>query len=188
MIRTSRKMIDVWRTGLALAILCLGTAGCNNTQTSQQALDSQLKALNTQKEALGKFAGKVTLDGQPVSVPKGKALVVILYDQKKPEKLQYAVCNKDGNFSFYTYTTGDGVRLGSYVVLFAELTATRARGIVQPDEFKNLFNDPDKNAQNKEFMVTVDEKGKTDYDFNLQLAGKEPGTPGPHSVTQIRKE
>ena len=152
-------------------------------------LDSQLQSLKIKKEALGKFAGKVTIDSQPPSVPRGKALIVMLYDPKNPEKhVQYAACRKDGNFSFYTYTTGDGVRLGSYVVLFAELTASRQRGLVQPDVLKNLYNDPDKNGQNKDFVITVDAQGKTDYDFNLQLVGKEPGTEGPHSVKEIRKD
>ena len=123
MFRISRDLIGNLGAGAALAVLCLAAAGCNKTQTSQQALDSQLKALNIQKEPLGKFAGKVTIDSQPPTVPRGKALIVILYDPKNPEKhVQYAACRKDGSFSFYTYTTGDGVRLGSYVVLVAELT------------------------------------------------------------------
>ena len=44
--------------GTVLAVLCLAAAGCNNTQTSQQALDSQLQSLNIQKEALGNFRGQ----------------------------------------------------------------------------------------------------------------------------------
>jgi hypothetical protein len=38
-------------------------------------------------------------------------------------------------------------------------------------------------------VVTVTEKGKTDYEFNLLLAGKDPvATPGPHAVTEILKK
>jgi hypothetical protein len=189
MFRISRNLIGALGMGTALAVLCLAAAGCNKTQTPQQALDSQLQTLHVQKEPLGQFAGRVTIDSQPPNVPRGKALVVMLYDPKNPEKrLKYAVCRKDGNFSFYTYTAGDGVRLGSYVVLFAELTAARRAGLLSPDGLKNLYNDPDKNAQNKDFVVTVDAPGKADYDFNLQLAGKDPGTPGPHAVKEIRKD
>ncbi len=97
-------------------------------------------------------------------------------------------CRKDGSFTFYTYTAGDGVPVGSYVVLFAELHPSRQKGLIQPDGLKNLYDDPDKNGQNKDFVVTVAEPGKTDYDFNLDLAGKEPATPGPHAVAEIRKD
>jgi hypothetical protein len=189
MIRISRDLFGPLVTAAALAVLCLATPGCNKTQNSQQALDAQLETLHVQKEPLGQFAGKVIIDSLPPTVPKGKALVVILYDQKNPEKpLQFTICGNDGRFSFYTYSTADGVRLGSYVVLFAELTVTRRSGLRSPDELKNLYNDPDKNAENKDFVVTVAAPGKTDYEFNLQVAGKEPATPGPHSVTEIRKD
>jgi hypothetical protein len=189
MFRIRRDLIAALGRGTALAVLCLAAAGCNKTQTSQQALDAQLQTLHIQKEPLGPFAGRVTIDGQPPAIERGKSLVVILYDPKNPEKRpQYAACHKDGRFSFYTYSTGDGVRLGSYVVLFAGLRFSRQKGLVGPDGLKNLYNDPDKNAQDKDFVVTVDAHGKTDYDFNLQIAGKEPGTPGPHSVTEIRKD
>ena len=102
--------------------------------------------------------------------------------------MPHIACGKDGRFSFYTYTTGDGVHVGSYVVLFAELRSNRERGLLGPDGLNNLYNDPDKNAQNKEFVVSVESPGKTDYEFNLQVAGKEPGTPGPHAVTEIRRD
>jgi hypothetical protein len=189
MICIGRDLFGYFGTGAVLALVCLAAAGCNKTQSPQQALDSQMQTLHIQKEPLGQFAGKVTIDSQPPAIPRGKALVVILCDQKNPEKpVQYTICNNDGSFSFYTYSKADGVRLGSYVVLFAELTVTRRSGLRPPDELKNLYNDPDKNAQNKDFVVTVAAPGKTDYDFNLQLAGKEPATPGPHTVTQIRKD
>ena len=29
---------------------------------------------------------------------------------------------------------------------------------------------------------------ESDYEFNLEIAGKEPATPGPHAVTEIRKD
>jgi hypothetical protein len=56
-----------------------------------------------------------------------------------------------------------------------------------PDELKNLYNDPDVNAQLPQFKVDVAEPGKTDYFFDLKVEGKEPAaTPGKRAVTKIR--
>jgi hypothetical protein len=190
MIRIGRNLIGARRLLAALAALSLLPAGCSKTQSTQEAVDAQLKALNTTKANLARFAGKVTIDGQPPTVNRGQVLLVILYDQKDPEKNKAplsTVCKKDGSFEFYRYVAGDGVPVGSYVVLFAELKQSRAKGLIQPDGLKNLYDDPDKNAQNKDFVAEVAPPGRTDYDFNLDVAGKEPGTPGAHAVTQILK-
>jgi len=190
MIRLGRNLIGARRLLAAVATLSLLSAGCSKTQSTQEAVDAQLKELNTTKANLAKFAGKVTIDGQPPTIARGQVLLVILYDQKNPDKNKiplYATCKNDGSFEFYRYVAGDGAPVGSYVVLFAELKATRAKGLVQPDALKNLYDDPDKNAQNKDFVAEVAPPGRSDYDFNLDIAGKEPATPGPHAVTQILK-
>jgi hypothetical protein len=175
-----------------LAFVNVLLAGCSSGQSTDQAVDAQLKSLHLERAPLGRFAGKVTVDGQSPTVDRGKALVVMLYDQTHPEKNKpalYTTCKKDGSFSFYTYTAGDGVPLGTYVVLFAELNVNRGKGLVQPDALKNLFDDPDKNYENKDLVVTVSAGGKTDYDFNLEMAGKDPvATPGPHAITEILKK
>jgi hypothetical protein len=179
-------------TSLALVALTSLTAGCSSHQTSQQALDAQLQTLHMDKANLGKFAGKVTIDGLPPQVERGKKLLVFLYDQNHKDKSKpplYAQCGADGRFSFYTYTGNDGVPVGTYVVLFAELTASRSKGLVQPDGLKNLYNDPDKNMQDPNFVVSVKQPGRTDYDFNLELAGKEPvASPGANAIKEIRKD
>ena len=54
-----------------------------------------------------------------------------------------------------------------------------------PDGLKNLYNDPDKNKDIKEFVVEVTEPGRTDYEFSLSAAGKDTATPGPHSVKSL---
>jgi hypothetical protein len=190
MIRLGRNLIGARGLLAALAALSLLSAGCSKTQSTQDAVDAQLKELNTTKSNLAKFAGKVTIDGQPPTFTRGQVLLVILYDQKNPDKNKtplYAACKKDGSFEFYRYVAGDGVPVGSYVVLFAGLKANRAKGLIQPDALKNLYDDPDKNAQNKDFVAEVAPPGRTDYDFNLDIAGKDPATPGPHAVTQILK-
>jgi hypothetical protein len=192
MIRIGRNLIGARGLVTSLAVLSLLPAGCSNTQSTQEALDAQLKALNVEKATLAKFAGKVTIDGQPPAAPRGQALRVILFDTKNPDKnkrLPSAPCQKDGSFEFYMYSKGDGAPVGSYVVLFAELTNSRTKGLIQPDGLKNLYDDPDKNAENKDFLVELAPPGKTDYTFNLELAGKDPvATPGPHAVTQILKD
>jgi hypothetical protein len=192
MIRIGRNLIGARGLVTALAVLSLLPAGCSKTQSTQEAVDAQLKALNQPKANLAKFAGKVTVDGQPPVLQKGKALLVMLYDQKNPENnkhMLYSVCKKDGSFEFYRYVAGDGAPVGSYVVLFAELGASRQKGLVQPDALMNLYDDPDKNAQNKDFVIELAAPGKSNYVFNLELAGKEAvTTPGPHAITEIRKD
>jgi hypothetical protein len=182
----------VVRGSLAVvAILCLAPMGCNKTQSTQGALDAQLSTLNMKREPLGKVAGTVTIDGQPPTFVRGKAMLVMLYNQKDPEKNKhplYTAVKKNGKFSFFTYVPDDGVPLGSYTVLFAELSASRAKGLIQPDGLKNLYDDPDKNSQNKEFQVTVTQPGRTDYEFNLQVAGKDAAAPGEHAIKEIRKD
>ena len=92
-----------------------------------------------------KFSGTVTVDGQPPAVDRRNPLFVIAYDPKNPPKGRQlpftARCDKDGHFQFNTYSTGDGLPAGSYVVLFVQ---PKTEG---GDALKNLYNDPDKNAQ-----------------------------------------
>jgi hypothetical protein len=189
-IRIGRNLIGARGLVTSFAVFSLLPAGCSKTQTTQEALDAQFKVLKVGQATLAKFAGKVTIDGQPPAPPRGQALRIILFDRKNLDKNKRplsAACQKDGRFEFYTYAKADGAPVGSYVVLFAELTNNRARGFVQPDGLKNLYDDPDKNAQNPEFVVELAPPGRTDYSFNLEFAGKDPATPGPHAVTEILK-
>ena len=55
-----------------------------------------------------------------------------------------------------------------------------------PDELKNLYNDPDKNAEIPEFKIDLKPPGIKDAHFNLTVEGKEPvTTPGPHAITSL---
>jgi hypothetical protein len=168
-------------------------AGCGGTSSADQALDSQLKASNGTREAVARFAGKVTIDGQPPAPGPKEAVVVILYDPKNPlppgAPPRFAYCGKDGRFEFHTYTREDGAPVGSYVALFAQLkTGGRGhRGFWAPDALHNLYNDPEKNAQIPAFHVDLTAPGRTDYAFDLSVAGKEPiDQPSPKAVTEIR--
>jgi hypothetical protein len=93
-----------------------------------------------------------------------------------------------------TYLGNDGVPVGKYVVEFVQLQLPRVggqrrgggvgRNFVGPDGLKNLYNDPEKNKGVQEFLVDVTEPGRTDYEFNLALAGKDPvASPGQYATT-----
>jgi len=181
-----------WLTWSALVgTLAIVGEGCGSgTQTAQQALEQQYKA-NPQLKRIGvtKFAGTVTVDGQPPA--KGTVIVVMLNDPKMPavrnQPSLYAVSTPAGTFEFSTSLKGDGTLPGSYVVTFAQLHPHGTRGYFPPDELKNLYNDPDKNAGKPEFHVELTPPGKTDYAFNLKVAGEQPvDQPGPKATTEVR--
>ena len=189
-------MMDIGRkttsrgTQLAgLALVGLVMAGCTGRQSSQQALDAQLKAANITKTDLARFSGKVTVDGQTPEYKRSQPLVVMLWDQSHPDKNTpplNSVCQPDGSFEFSRYVKGDGVPPGSYVVLFGQFTSKGKMGLGQPDGLNNLYDDPDQNSQNKDLVVELVAPGKTNFVFKLEIAGKDPvTTPGPHAVTKI---
>jgi hypothetical protein len=182
----------LFRHQLSFALLSIGvfTVGCSGTQSADQALDKALKATGGQREAVAKFSGKVLIDGKPPGDIRPAATVIILYDPKKPPTSlrlpMYAVCKSpDGSFEFTTYNKGDGVPPGSYIVLFAQLDQSLMmnRGFYPPDRLKNLYNDPDKSP----FKIEVTAPGKSDWLFELEVAGKEPNdSPGPQTIKEIR--
>ncbi len=74
---------------------------------------------------------------------------------------------------------------GSYIVLFAQMEQVLMMntGFYPPDRLKNLYNDPDKSS----FKVEVTAPGKSDWLFELEVAGKEPNdSPGPQAIKEIR--
>jgi hypothetical protein len=124
--------------------------------------------------------------------------LVILNDPQHPleagkNPALHGGCDAEGHFAFSTYTAHDGVKTGSYIVTFVQLHELSGRlgrkrnsGFGPPDELKNLYNDPDKNAAIPEFKVEIKKPGITDAHFNLVVEGKEPvATPGPHAVTLL---
>jgi hypothetical protein len=180
----------------AVALLGLFLGGCGSgTQTADQALNKALETTGGAKENVGKFAGIVTIDGKPPGSMGFVRTLVILWDPQKSATAKtppaYVPCGEDGKFEFNTYGPGDGVPTGSYVLCFAQLKAGlglggRERGWKGPDQLKNLYNDPDKNKDNKEFVVDISSPGKTDWDFNLEVTGKEAvANPGPNAFTAI---
>ena len=174
---------------LVLAACALVTAGCDKTTSSEERINAGLKAAGVSKSTLGKVAGAVTIDGKTLEEAgfPSRDFVAILYDLKNPPStknpLLFTLINPDGTFEFSTYDKGDGVPVGSYMLLFDALKFSRApkREYHEPDRLKDLYNDPDKSP----FPIEVKEPGKTDYQFDLVLEGKEKGTPGPKAVAKI---
>jgi hypothetical protein len=182
-------------TGLTLAVALAGLINCGctgGTQSSDQALNKALETTGGTKESVGKFAGIVTIDGKPPGNAGLVGVFVALWDPKKSptskKPTAYAPCDSDGKFEFTTYNQGDGVPTGSYIVCFAQLQkpSLNADGWLGPDRLKNLYNDPDKNKDNQKLVIEVAPPGKTDWDFNLEVAEKDPvANPGPNAFTAI---
>jgi hypothetical protein len=193
----------------AFLLIAVALAGCSGNQNAGTAIQKQYPDYKNQ--AIAKFGGKVTIDGQPPS--KDLKLFVIMTDaghldenaQSKAPK-HYAHCDLDGNFAFTTNEPKDGVTAGKYVVTFVQLhppglTAgpkdgpgyrgagfgggVTAKKYTGPDELKNLYNDPDKNSKEKEFSLDLAPPGKGDYEFNLSIAGKEVAPVAPNAVASI---
>ncbi|HEV8002599.1 MAG TPA: hypothetical protein VGP63_22120 [Planctomycetaceae bacterium] len=138
------------------------------------------------------FSGRVTIDGQPPG--EDMSVFVILNDPqklKKPGEARVSMpmlkCDPAGNFTFMTYVPGDGPPVGKYVVMITALkkkAATKAGlggmsdgATVQylgPDMLKNLYNDPEKNQKDPNFVIDLQPPGIPDKQFNLVLEGKDP--------------
>jgi hypothetical protein len=177
-----------------LLILAAAAAeGCSR-QTSREQEFSKNNARAPEQPPVGKFAGHVTVDGG-TQVGEDQLFVFLTDPQRLEKPINTTPCKPDGSFEFTTYQQGDGTRLGKYVVGFVALhVPKKGRGFGEvdaalpyrgPDGLKNLYNDPDKNKDIPEFLVEVTQPGRTDYEFNLTVAGKEPGRPGPHALKSL---
>jgi hypothetical protein len=191
--RVIRKVSDRLEMLVACAFVGVLAAGCGGTSSANEALDQQLQTSNATREVVARFAGRVTIDGLPPTPGPREATVVILYDPKNPpgpgRPPRFAYCGKEGRFEFHTYLRGDGAPVGSYFVLFAQpkIGGRGNPGFKPPDALKNLYNDPEKNALISEFKIDHTAPGRTDYAFDLSVAGKDPNSqPGPQAVTEIR--
>ncbi len=195
-----------WLSGgfLVLFLAAAGISGCGSGRQSEtQQLDEYFKNNpKAKRETLAKLAGHVSVDGQPPA--KGKKLFVILNDPdhlERPSKqppAHFAACDEEGNFVFTTYLKGDGVPVGKYVLTFVQLHEPKAgqgphsmgmpsftKKYVGPDDLKNLYSDPQKNKSESTYLVDVQQPGKSDYDFNLAVAGKDGGQPSDYAVTTL---
>jgi hypothetical protein len=167
-------------------------AGCPQTESGSQGLDKALSASGKSKTAVFPLGGVITIDGQPPAMPsRAERLVVLLNDaaalDASDKNRRYTIANPQGEFHFGTYSAADGVPPGQYVLSFALLSKKKSKGDLQgPDGFKNLYNDPEKNAKVPEFKIDQQAPGKSDYKFDLKLAGQQEAEPGPKALTTIK--
>ena len=180
---------NVWkligRRWSLLVLVLVAAAGCSGRQSSESRVKKALADAGAKASALYQLAGTVTVDGMPPESKELKSLVAVLYDPQKPdEEPAFTLVRDDGHFNF----TEDGVEPGHYVLAFAALRRNR-RTFNGPDRLHNLYNDPDVNAKvHPELVIDHQAPGKTDYQFNLEVVGKEPiKSPGPHAVTKAAR-
>jgi hypothetical protein len=181
---------SVFRFSAGFAVLALGiiAGGCSGRPSESESVQKSLEVNNLAQLPLSKFSGTVTIDGQPPVIDRKHPLYVLAYDPKHPPKGRElpasATCDKNGHFDFSTYGTGDGVPTGSYIVLFAQPSVGSGEG----DGLKNLYNDPDKNAKEERFQINLSSPTKTEWTFDLTIAGKDPvTTPGEHALMARKK-
>lgn len=192
----SRSRTLAWAAFTMTAMPAL-LAGCGQKNAKQALDEAYLNNPKIEKASIAPFEGTVTVDGAPPGKDR-TVMLVILNDPKHPQdphkrpKL-IAGCTPDGHFDFTTFDAHDGVECGSYIITFVQLKNLAApfgknkkAGFGPPDELKNLYNDPDKNAEVPEFHVEIKPPGITNAHFDLTVAGKEPVVqPGPHAITAI---
>ncbi len=176
----------VWPAAFVAALLSFG---CTQ-RSADQAVDAALKARGETREAVYPLAGKVMIDGQPAQSRRTEnPVLVILNDTSKPDapprERRRVEVDPEGAFAFSTYQPGDGVPAGTYVVTIVQFRFNKKKGLMGPDQLKNLYSDPEKNALLKDFVISHQSPGKRDYVFNLEIEGKEAGTPGPHTLTEL---
>jgi hypothetical protein len=224
---TAPRAMHRSRNWLAVGLICAAAfAGCSGDRSGgeasarKQASNGDAAAAHNfdknrdfQVRPVAKFAGRITVDGQPPK--KDGKLFVILTDPNHLEENAlgqlpklYAVCDADGRFAFGTYdlkNRNDGVFVGKYVVTFVQLhkfppappkagrrggpaPADGARGrekYALPDDLENLYSDPDRNSKESKFNLDLQPPGKDDYQFDLTVAGKAAVKPAPHAVTYM---
>jgi hypothetical protein len=185
--RSHRLPVLGSNVGIAAACACcLVAAGCTKQQSTANRIKQAAESSGIKPLTVFPLAGTVTVDNQPPALKSKKwVLVVMAYDASKPDQPAsnqlYVSARADGSFDF-----GDGLPPGKYVMLFAQLQKNKKRGAAGPDALKNLYNDPDVNAKKGDFTINHQEPGKTNYEFNLNVAGETaPAQHGPNALTHI---
>jgi hypothetical protein len=188
---SSRFRLKSYPLALLVMTALVASSGCSG-QTASTALDNSLANAKMVREKVYPLAGQVTVDGQPPQLEKRDSLIVMLNEPGKldipsTQKRNMSV-RRDGSFAFRTYGSDDGIPPGKYILTFAILRAKGKIGDIGPDKLNNLYNDPDKNSTIPEFVIDHQAPGKSDYRFNLDVAGKEGLTAGPHALTELIDE
>jgi hypothetical protein len=166
-----------WR--VAATLISILSFGCEGRQSTAQRLEKAYKSAGMDAMAAYPLGGKVSVDGAPPVAKSGRSrFVAIAYDAAKPDRKANSnartFVKPDGSFDFPPLPPG------KYVMLFAQLDHDPRIGFTGPEGLENLYNDPDVNSKKPEFLIEHQAPGKTDYTFNLTVAGETPSAaPGP---------
>jgi hypothetical protein len=164
---------------VAATLIFLVACGCGGRESTAQRIEKAYESAGMSPVTAYSLGGKVTIDNEPPAAkPETARLVAIAYDAAKPDakanSSATALVKPDGSFEFPLLTPG------KYVMLFAQLGYNPRMGFLGSDGLKNLYSDPDVNSKKPEFLVDHRAPGRTDYAFNLSVAGETPPTvPGP---------
>ena len=165
--------------GVAATLIFILSFGCEGRQSTAQRLEKAYKSAGMEPVTVYPLGGKITVDNEPpVAKSETARLVAIAYDAAKPDvkarSNARAFLKPDGSFELPPLPPG------KYVMLFAQLRHNSRMGFFGPDGLKNLYNDPEVNSKKPEFLIDHQAPGKTDYTFNLSVAGETPpAAPGP---------
>jgi hypothetical protein len=172
---------------IAMAGVCVVGLGCGGRQSTAERLEQAYQDSGLKRVATYPLAGIVTVDNEPpVAKSQRSAFVVVAYDTATPDTAAganaFVFVRPDGSFEF------PGLPTGKYVMLFADLEYTPKRRFYGADALHNLYNDPEINAKKPQFVVDHQAPGKTDYAFNLSVAGEAPpAAPGPKALVGSKR-
>jgi hypothetical protein len=165
--------------GVAATLILLLSFGCEGRQSTAQRLEKAYESAGIDPVKAYPLGGRITVDNEPpVAKSETTRLVAIAYDAATPDvkakSNARAFVKPEGSFEL------PALPPGKYVMLFAQLGYNPRMGFVGADGLKNLYNDPDVNSKKAEFLIDHQAPGKTDYTFNLSVAGETPpAAPGP---------
>jgi hypothetical protein len=165
--------------GVAAALVLMLCLGCEGRQSTAQRVEKAYKSAGMEPVAVYPLGGRITVDsGPPVAKSETSGFVAIAYDVAKSEaparSNPRAFVKSDGSFELPPLPPG------KYVMLFAQLGHNSRLGFFGRDGLENLYNDPDVNSKKPDFVIDHRPPGKTDYTFNLSVAGETPpAAPGP---------
>jgi hypothetical protein len=182
-----RIRLERTKHALIVPLALLALAGCSRQST--RALNKSLADAGLTRETVYPLAGKLTVDGSPPEIGDRERIIAMLCDPAQldsPPAGRRVTVDPHGNFAFGTYEADDGVRPGTYILIFAKFKVEKNKGLVGPDGFLNLYNDPARNEkEHPELKIDHKARGKKDYAFDLQIAGHERVDPGPATLTHI---
>ena len=173
------------RGSSVLAMLLV--VGCSSGQSPNQAIDKALENAGQKRSAVYPLAGKIKVDGVAPDLAEGEWIVMMLKDPANPQANGlFRPISRSGEFAFGTFAKDDGVKAGTYIATFTKLKRGPHKQYPGPDQFLNLYDDPDRNLKEyPELKIDHRPPGKKDYVFDLKIAGREAAAAGANAVTHF---